>query len=294
MDSERKKYLQERIQRVRNNKTTSGAELNKHAEGVGQRIGEILQSVLDLCLFKAASKYHLHSIGGGRWYTFSGKKKSIQIDGRIVDSNNRPLLAAESKWLKDGRHLNDKGAWINDLPNSLIPANPTIKGIFALLAGPWRDSRTTIRMEAQGMRVVLIDYDEMVGFLKGIGLQYEQSDSKGGKRLLNTKKTLLQFCDIEEEILMNDKDPYTVWANKLMEYKARTSTKTIGEEIMEKLIDILDSDLTLEIEGFQLTINSDRGPVKIDVDRRTDVTELMDLWLTDTDAMYKKYIDSFD
>ena len=144
------------------------------------------------------------------------------------------------------------------------------------------------------MRVVLIDYDEMVGFLKGIGLQYEQSDSKGGKRLLNTKKTLLQFCDIEEEILMNDKDPYTVWANKLMEYKARTSTKTIGEEIMEKLIDILDSDLTLEIEGFQLTINSDRGPVIIDVDRRTDVTDLMDLWLTDTDAMYKKYIDSFD
>mgnify|MGYP001342511507 CR=1 FL=1 len=238
--------------------------------------------------------YVVSSMSSGLCVVRAAHDGNLTKNGRIVDSNNRPLLAAESKWLKDGRHLNDKGAWINDLPNSLIPANPTIKGIFALLAGPWRDSRTTIRMEAQGMRVVLIDYDEMVGFLKGIGLQYEQSDSKGGKRLLNTKKTLLQFCDIEEEILMNDEDPYTVWANKLMEYKSRTSTKTIGEEIMEKLIDILDSDLTLKIEGFQLTINSDRGPVIIDVDRRTDVTELMDLWLTDTDAMYKKYIDSFD
>ena len=81
---------------------------------------------------------------------------------------------------------------------------------------------------------MLIDYDEMVGFKNHLDL------------------LLLQFCDIEEEILMNDKDPYTVWANKLIEYKARTSTKTIGEEIMEKLIDILDSDLTLETKVSNL------------------------------------------
>lgn len=87
---------------------------------------------------------------------------SRQMDNVISQSDSvDPIALFESKWLKDGRHHNDKGAWILQL-KEISRHYPTVRGAVANLAGYWTEG-VRIMFESEGrVNMVLIATDEEV------------------------------------------------------------------------------------------------------------------------------------
>lgn len=74
-----------------------------------------------------------------------------QIDHAIKENVVYKLIV-ESKWLKDQRHLNDKGSWIL-MMGDILSANKDLKGIVVVLAGPWESMRSVIEQRAEAVMV---------------------------------------------------------------------------------------------------------------------------------------------
>ncbi len=87
---------------------------------------------------------------------------SRQMDNVIVaKSSEDPIALLETKWLKDARHHNDKGAWILQL-REVRKNYATIRGSVAILAGYWTSGVGVMLMNEGGVRMILTATDEQV------------------------------------------------------------------------------------------------------------------------------------
>jgi len=85
-----------------------------------------------------------------------------QMDNVIVSrDSDDPVALLETKWLKDARHHNDKGAWILQL-REVRKKHPTIRGASAVLAGHWTEGVGLMLMSEGGIKMVLVATDEQV------------------------------------------------------------------------------------------------------------------------------------
>ena len=96
--------------------------------------------------FTALSKKEGKSI---RLKNTLGQLKEID---HVIEEDDVFRLIVESKWLKDQRHLNDKGAWILMMGDILLE-NKNLKGICVVLAGPWESMRNIIEKRAEAVIV---------------------------------------------------------------------------------------------------------------------------------------------
>lgn len=87
---------------------------------------------------------------------------SRQLDNVIAprDSND-PVALFESKWLKDARHHNDKGAWILQL-KEVRKKYPSVRGAAAILAGYWTEGVGVMFKSEAGVQMVLVASDEQI------------------------------------------------------------------------------------------------------------------------------------
>lgn len=85
-----------------------------------------------------------------------------QMDNVIVPKHSAdPVALFESKWLKDGRHHNDKGAWILQL-KEVRKRYPSVRGAVANLAGFWTEG-VAVMFEKEGkIKMVLVATDEEI------------------------------------------------------------------------------------------------------------------------------------
>lgn len=88
-----------------------------------------------------------------------------QIDHAIKENDIYKLIV-ESKWLKDQRHLNDKGSWILMMGDILFE-NKNLKGIVVVLAGPWESMRSVIEKRAEA---IMVPTQEVYDCLSGCGI----------------------------------------------------------------------------------------------------------------------------
>jgi hypothetical protein len=87
---------------------------------------------------------------------------SKQMDTVLALRNSDdPVALLESKWLKDGRHHNDKGAWILQL-REVKKRHPTIRGAAAILAGYWTEGVGVMLMAEGGIDMVWVATDDEV------------------------------------------------------------------------------------------------------------------------------------
>ncbi|MBN2470918.1 MAG: hypothetical protein JXN59_09350 [Anaerolineae bacterium] len=91
---------------------------------------------------------------------FGGKIR--QVDNTITpkDSDD-PVALLETKWLKDGRHHNDKGAWILQL-REIRKKYSTIRGTSAILIGFWTTDVVLFLMNEGQVEAVRIATDEQI------------------------------------------------------------------------------------------------------------------------------------
>lgn len=82
-----------------------------------------------------------------------------ETDNVIVPrGSNDPVAIFESKWLKDGRHHNDKGAWILQM-REMKKKNPTIRGAVANVLGYWTEGVNLMFANEGKVRMVLVADD---------------------------------------------------------------------------------------------------------------------------------------
>ena len=100
-----------------------------------------------------------------------------QIDHIITAKGQHdPLVLVEIKWLKDSRHIYDKGGWIEGL-DKIKQRNPTIRGAVALLAGYWSQKiLQQLELGSSVRSIVLLDVEEMYSLLRqhGIDIQIDK------------------------------------------------------------------------------------------------------------------------
>jgi hypothetical protein len=91
---------------------------------------------------------------------FGGESRAVDNIIVPVESDD-PVALLETKWLKDGRHHNDKGAWILQL-REIRKEYPTIRGTAAILIGFWTNEVAVFMMREGGVEAIRIATDEQV------------------------------------------------------------------------------------------------------------------------------------
>lgn len=99
--------------------------------------------------------------------------QSKQID-HVVREGKKNRLIIEAKWLKDKRHLNDKGSWILMMAD-ILSENPDLYGIVTVLAGPWESYREVFEKKAE---VIIAPLDEVYGVLRAAGINIPLDESR--------------------------------------------------------------------------------------------------------------------
>jgi hypothetical protein len=91
---------------------------------------------------------------------FGGSIRQLDTVVMAKDSDD-PVALLETKWLKDARHHNDKGAWILQL-REVKKKYATVRGAAAVLAGYWTEGVGVILMSEGGIKMVLVATDTEV------------------------------------------------------------------------------------------------------------------------------------
>ncbi len=118
---------------------------NDFSSRLGQEIGKLLEYAFRDLILKFTNDYNNKTEETSEQINcFNDVKMEASIEGTrdidwvICNNKYQPLIIIEVKWLKDGRHLYDKGGWILSMQR-LMPIYPSIRKCIAVLLGYWTD-----------------------------------------------------------------------------------------------------------------------------------------------------------
>ena len=248
---------------------------NQHGKisHVGQLIGEAFENAVFKFIKHHLKKSHpefaiLTPEQGKKLLTLDmpgGIKR--QLDTVITFANSDdPVALLETKWLKDGRHWSDKGAWILQL-REVRKNYPTIRGAAAVLAGYWKEGvRVLLKNEGGGIAMILVATDdEIYRSLQPYLDQYLGNDTFS----LVAKQIRFRFPEkhVEQfdDFLINMRDTGQLdkvaktWLN--FEQETETGERLKGKVLIQQSLDILLRPLPakLNLRQYEITFEVETG-----------------------------------
>lgn len=205
-----------------------------------------------------------------------------QLDTVVAPINSEnPVALLETKWLKDGRHWSDKGAWILQL-REVRKNYPTVRGAAAILAGHWNEGvRVLLRNEGGGIDMILVATDEEV--YKSI--QPHLDKALGEKSFILNARQIRgrfpeQYVDIFDDFLISLKE--TKELDKLAKQWLNfnrfdiTGEQTNGKQLIQNALDELLKPLPAnpKINNFEITLEIETG--NLIYRKFNDLEELLD------------------
>ena len=171
------------------------------SSALGQQIGALFdEAVLDLLHeLSAPLGFDLMSPSEGKRLHHLTPIHGIpkQIDHIITAKGEAdPLVVIELKWLKDSRHIYDKGGWIEGLAK-VKQGNPTVRGALALLAGHWSPKIIQQLEFGGGVRaIVMLTVEEMYDLLRQFGVDIQIDKQRNA--IVDPETALAQFRQLTE------------------------------------------------------------------------------------------------
>lgn len=152
------------MQSKRYTSRSSGSAASKFGQMIGEAFERVVIEFVRIYLEQQHSDYEILAPQEGKQLvtlqTLGGTER--RLDTVIVyKESNDPIALLESKWLKDARHHNDKGAWILQL-REVRKQYATVRGAAAILAGYWTEGVGVMLASNAGVRMVLVATDEEV------------------------------------------------------------------------------------------------------------------------------------
>ena len=169
------------------------------SSALGQQMGALFdEAVLDLLHeLSAILEFELVSPPKGKHLQHLTPIHGIpkQIDHIIAaKGQSDPLVVVELKWLKDSRHIYDKGGWIEGLAK-VKQGNPTVRGALALLAGHWSPKIIQQLEFGGGVRaIVMLNVDEMYSLLRQYGVDIQIDKERNA--IANAEAALEHFTKL--------------------------------------------------------------------------------------------------
>jgi hypothetical protein len=219
------------------------------ASALGQKIGE----TFDEAVLRLLKKY-VDKLGFALLKPEEGKKLvhltpihgiSKQVDHVIVEKGRRdPLVVVEIKWLKDSRHIYDKGGWIGGM-EKILYQNPTVRGAMAVLAGYWSPRiLQQIQYSRHITAIVMATTDEVYSIFARYGVTIDIDKRRNA--IANPAEALAQFEALTGE-----------------------ERAKLGDEIVEgkshQLFLALRSSLTpvdeLSVESIEVVLRTNQGNI---------------------------------
>jgi hypothetical protein len=142
----------------------AGSAASKFGQMIGETFEQVAIAFIGDYVQQAHPGYDLLKPARGR------KKVTLEMAGGLLrqmdvvvhpQNSNDPVALLETKWLKDARHHNDKGAWILQL-REVRKKYATIRGVAAILAGYWTEGVGVMLMGEGGIEMVLVATDEEI------------------------------------------------------------------------------------------------------------------------------------
>ncbi|NDJ61384.1 MAG: hypothetical protein GYB67_09675 [Chloroflexi bacterium] len=250
------------------------------AHGASSKFGQMIGEAFDTQVFALIQKHLQEAHPDHILLTPAEGKKMVklemfggtsrQMDNIIVlEGSNEPVALFESKWLKDGRHHNDKGAWILQL-REVSKNYPTVRGAVACLAGYWTEG-VAVMFEQEGrIQMVHVATDEEVygtlqphvdEFCKRHALPVLQLDAREIRNSLPRSWDLAN-CLIE----LADNDQLRDLAESWLRFARRTTDDgqpQLGSDLIREAIDKLLDPLpeVPSVEKFEITLQIDTGNI---------------------------------
>jgi hypothetical protein len=219
-----------------------------------------------------------------------------QLDTVVAPINSEdPVALLETKWLKDGRHWSDKGAWILQL-REVRKNYPTVRGAAAILAGHWNESvRVLLRNEGGGIDMILVATDEEVYN----SIQPYLDEALGEKSfILDARKIRGRFpeqhVDIFDDFLVHLKETQELdkLARKWLNFDRIdiTGEHTNGKILIQNALDELLKPLPAnpKISNFEITLEIETG--NLIYKKFNDLEELLD-FITENTQNPQKILD---
>lgn len=248
---------------------------NQHgkASRIGQMIGESFESVVIKFIKSYLKKNHSEFVIldpklGKKLLTLDmpgGVKRQLDTVVAAVNSDD-PVALLETKWLKDGRHWNDKGAWILQL-REVRRNYPTVRGAAAVLAGFWKEGVRVLLRNQGGVDMILVATDEEV-----YNSLQPHLDKVLGKRSfeLDAKKIRVRLPEKHVEVFdaflvefRNSGELYKLaksWLN--FNRNIESSKEAVnGKLLIQRALDELLSPLpeNPKIKAFEITLEIETG-----------------------------------
>jgi|GEM_PF-1463071 len=140
------------------------AAASKFGQVIGEAFADVVYQYIRSYIAEKHPDYALLEPAAGkkqvRLKMAGGTSRQMDNVIRQINSDD-PVVLFESKWLKDGRHHNDKGAWILQL-REISRQYPTVRGAIANLAGYWTEGVRVMFENEGGVRMVLVATDDEV------------------------------------------------------------------------------------------------------------------------------------
>jgi len=256
------------------------------ASKIGQWIGEAFEKVVIGLITAHLNLRHpgyeiLNPAEGRRLLTLEMRGGSRrQLDTILAPKGSRtPVALLETKWLKDARHWNDKGAWILQLRE--IKMNyATVRGAVAVLAGYWKEGVGVMLKSEGGVKMVLVATDEEV-----YSTLQKPLDEYLGERTFNLdaevmRKKYPRLDDLYNFMLhLYEKDALQQIAETWLEFERETDENgqsVKGKDLVRQAIDELLAPLPPEprITSFEISLQIETG--NIIHEKFSDLEELFD------------------
>ncbi|MGC1376655.1 MAG: hypothetical protein WA821_10540 [Anaerolineales bacterium] len=249
---------------------------NQHgkASHIGQIIGEAFENVVIKFIKSYLKKNHAEYVildpGQGKKLLTLNMPGGIkrQLDTVVAARNSDdPIALLETKWLKDGRHWNDKGAWILQL-REVRRNYPTVRGAAAILAGFWNEGfRVLLRNQGGGIDMILVATDEEIYK----SLQPHLDKALGNKSFeLNAKQIRGRFpeghVEVFDDFLIQYRDSGELyklaktWLNFGRAIESNDETVD-GKILIQKALDALLKPLpeSPKVSNFEITLEIETG-----------------------------------
>ncbi len=191
------------------------------ASALGEAVGK---------LFEEAVRETLRPIVEARGYSIrperlrNGTGNDYQIDAVVFDSDDRPVIMIDPKYIRYTKHNRDKGSWLCVAHYNLRKSHPTIRKSIAVLAGRWSAPSQAL-MRSFGVELFHVPFEHMASVLRGHGVEFDWPENAAEP---TASSSLVIFESLGDDALSEIRQECVV---------------EIAEQLQQEVAQVLDTDV---------------------------------------------------
>jgi len=158
---------------------------------LGEAVGKLIEADLAAAILQVAEAFN-HSVRPMTLRNHMGNRH--QIDTVVSDSEAKPIILIEPKYLRYKKHNWDKGSRLCIAHYSLRRTYPSIRKSIGVLAGEWTDASLRF-IQSFGVETHRIPFNHIADVLEQHGIVFRW----GEKDTWTPAQAWQRFCQLSEE-----------------------------------------------------------------------------------------------